>query len=219
MLAIIPCSVQDRVRQDWRSSPPRLHACRRQLAIIPLMRSLPLCAIIALCACSREDISVYTVRKEGEAAPIASSAGPADAPAADAGPLRWSVPKGWREQPASGMRLAAFLAPGGKKPAEVSVVSLPGEAGGDLANVNRWRNQMGLAPIAQRELSAQSRRVSTRAGEVLLVDLKAGGRGTVAAMLAREGRTWFFKMTGEEAAVAAARGSFESFLGSLRLGR
>lgn len=141
-----------------------------------------------------------------------------DAPAAPAHGLRWTAPQGWQEKPATGMRLATFMVPVSQgKSAEVSVVSLPGDAGGDLANVNRWRGQLGLGEIDEQGLKEQARRLSSPAGEVLLVDFKNAGKGRmVAARLFTGGQSWFFKMTGEEAVVASAKKSFVGFLGSLQ---
>ena len=36
--------------------------------------------------------------------------------------------------------------------ADVSVIPLPGMAGRDIDNVNRWRGQVGLAPVSEGEL-------------------------------------------------------------------
>jgi len=55
------------------------------------------------------------------------------------------------------MRFATFLAPGSSGLVEVAVTRLAGRGGGELANVNRWRDQMGLAPISADELSGLRR--------------------------------------------------------------
>ncbi|TMB35869.1 MAG: hypothetical protein E6J61_01015, partial [Deltaproteobacteria bacterium] len=47
---------------------------------------------------------------------------------------------------ASGVRTAS-LKPAVAGHVEVSLTVLPGMAGGDLANVNRWRGQLGLSAI------------------------------------------------------------------------
>ncbi len=138
----------------------------------------------------------------------------ASAPAPSGG-LGWKLPEGWKEEPGTGMRLATLRAPSS---AEVSVVSLPGDAGGDLANVNRWRQQLDLPAIADADLASQAQRVKSPAGEVLVVDLASPAKGRmVAARLFASGQSWFFKLTGKDGAVASARPAFNGFLGSLRL--
>lgn len=69
----------------------------------------------------------------------------------------WSVPPGWieveRDQSA---RIATFVIERLEDPMEVAVTRFPGDVGGLLANVNRWRAQIGLPPIGPDELSEVS---------------------------------------------------------------
>ena len=182
---------------------------------------LPLACLAALAACARQDLQVYTVPKEEAPAPVAGAAAPAPE-AASGTRVTWRVPAGWDQKPASGMRVATFLVPsGGGAPAEVSVTSFPGDAGGDLANVNRWRGQLGLPELSAAELSRESRRLSSPAGELLVVDFAGApekGR-MLGARLRHGGRSWFFKMTGAAPSVASAKPAFEGFLASLSDGR
>ena len=53
----------------------------------------------------------------------------------------WTKPPGWAELPPTSMRLGNFTAGGGQ--AEITVMTFPGNVGGLLANVNRWRGQAG----------------------------------------------------------------------------
>ena len=196
----------------------------------PSLLAFPL-LLIAAAGCSKDDILSYRVPKEAvPGLPAAlSAAGPAPAetalpetaPAspAEAG-LAWKVPAGWTALPASGMRFASFKTPAQDGPgAEVSVVVLPGSAGGVLPNVNRWRGQIGLAPLDEAGLRAEGKSVKSAAGELLTVDFAGTSGGgparLTAAILAAGEKTWFFKMTGNEGAVARARPSFLAFLKSL----
>ena len=52
------------------------------------------------------------------------------------------------------MRLATYVAPDPAGPVEVAVTRFGGRVGGDLANINRWRGQMGLSPIDDVELES-----------------------------------------------------------------
>jgi hypothetical protein len=66
-------------------------------------------ALLALAGCKREEISEYTVPKEtysASAAPMAAGHSPQPAP------IHWALPAGWKEVPASGMRVASFTVPG-----------------------------------------------------------------------------------------------------------
>src|ERR1022692_3411765 len=74
-------------------------------------------------------------------------------------PLKWIVPAGWVEVAPGEMRLASFTIKGqNSKQADVSVVTLPGNAGGDINNVNRWRGQLSLPPVTAEALSGISQK-------------------------------------------------------------
>lgn len=196
--------------------------------------ALPLLIAFLPCACGDGAIQTYRVSKAGAPALPAPGA-PETPPSTDslrprlepvlspAGrDLHWKAPGGWEERPASGMRSASFLIPGASgAPAELSVVSLSGPAGGELANVNRWRAQLGLPEIAEKELPGLSRRLRSRAGGLLLVDFsgrKTGGgppMRLLAAVLSSRDNVWFFKLTGRADSVGAAKESFLDFLKSL----
>lgn len=170
----------------------------------------------SLCACGQDEIATYTVPKEAEASSAAAAA-----PAAG-GAVAWTAPQGWKSEPAGGMRLATYSVPAAGDKCELSVVTLPGDAGGDLANVNRWRGQAGAAPVDAAGLKSQAGRLETAAGTLLTVDIKGegghAGQAVSAAILSSGESTWFFKLTGKEKSVAAARPAFRTFLKSLRPG-
>jgi hypothetical protein len=86
----------------------------------------------------------------------------------------WTLPAGWTEQPGSGIRFATLVIPGETR-LEVTVIVLP--KSGDnveylLANVNRWRGQLRLAPIAAEALPAESSRVELDGAAATLVNLE-----------------------------------------------
>ena len=140
--------------------------------------------------------------------------------------LGYSLPAGWKEKPLSPMRLASFSAasPNGKE-ADVSVVSLPATAGGDLANVNRWRGQVKLPPIDEDTLAKSAQRIQANGHDYLMVDLvsdapideQQGKQRILAAILDENGQAWFIKMTGEEATVDAQKSAFVDFLHGLKI--
>jgi hypothetical protein len=140
--------------------------------------------------------------------------------------LRYTLPPNWQEKPLSPMRLASFraTAPNGKE-ADVSVVSLPGIAGGDLANVNRWRGQVQLAPFDEDTLAKTVEHVEANGHDYLMVDLVSDGpigekqekQRILGAILDENGRAWFIKMTGEDGTVAAQKNVFTDFLRGLKI--
>jgi hypothetical protein len=187
-------------------------------------------ALLVSAGCSRDDVTHFHVSKE---APPPLAATPAAMPSADpgAGPggvelprppksgaLRWTLPTGWTESAGGQMRYATLRPPVAGR-IDASVIVLPGPAGGELANVNRWRNQIGLPPIDEAGLARARSVVKTRAGPLHVYDFTSEGEPrnrVVAGLTSARGDTWFVKVSGDAAAVGAARPDFMKLLGSLR---
>jgi hypothetical protein len=189
--------------------------------------AIPLLIILVASACREETITRARVPKDAPraAAPMAAmppasgAAGPGGgefATASRAGGPRWTLPKGWTEKAGTGMRAATLIPPGGGK-AEVTVIALPGDSGGELANANRWRGQIGLGPVDEAGLAKTRTRLSAKAGRVDLYDFtSADGKTRLAAgVLVLDGTSWFFKLVGEASAVADALPRFKTLLESL----
>ena len=193
------------------------------------MRFLALSVLAALAACKKEDIQVYRLAKPPDSLPSTPQAGmPSGHPpvgaamgalppelaagSASRASLEWKGPAGWTEKPGSGMRRASFVVPGTAGPADMSVVSLPGDAGGVLANVNRWRGQVGLSPWDEAAFQAAVETLKAPAGAFAVVDLPGSGQRMLAAILQKDGETWFFKLLGPDKTVAAAAPAFKAFL-------
>lgn len=146
---------------------------------------------------------------------MAGAVPPPPAVAEGAG-LTWKLPAGWTESRTGGMRYATLRPADGK--VEVSVVVLGGPAGGELANVNRWRGQLGLAPLDEAARAAARVAVKSAVGEVSLYDFTSEGQPAsrmVVGLLSHKGSTWFLKLTGESASVESARAGFNQVLESL----
>ena len=179
--------------------------------------------VLALAGCSDKDIASYRVPKEpGASSPAALVA--ASATGAQPG-LHWEAPPGWQAQEASGLRAASFLAPGpGGATADVSVVTFGGPGGDTLANINRWRGQLKLAPISAGELPSQVSALEGPAGHFSIADIRgepAQGKAAVrilGAWLVEPGQVWFFKMMGPEDVVEAQKDVFYGFLRSVAQG-
>lgn len=154
--------------------------------------------------------------------PAAERHGQHGAPGSDAGPaLAWDTPPGWVQQPAQGMRLASFSAPGD---VDVSLTVLPGGGGGPQSNLDRWRQQLGLKPMTATEFASLPRRrvLDSDAYEVDLRGRYAGGKQAIEharllGLVATAGQdAVFVKLVGEQAAVDSQVEAFGRFAGSLR---
>ena len=170
--------------------------------------------------------SVDTGGGGGESAPEAPA--PASAPAVSGGSERasgggadglpnWQVPSGWKAAGPKPMRLASFDIPDAAGNGDVSISKLSGNGGGLLANVNRWRGQVGLAPLEAGALAANSKTVATAGGDSgTWVELVGTEKTILGAIVARGEVSWFFKLTAPAAVAAKNRDAFEQFVRSIR---
>ena len=84
----------------------------------------------------------------------------------------WTLPENWVQKAGSGMRYATIEIPTDEAPLEISVMALPMQAGsGLLSNVNRWRGQIGLAPISQTDLATETKQLEVAGTTATLVNL------------------------------------------------
>lgn len=136
--------------------------------------------------------------------------------------LRFDAPKEWEAQPLSTMRKASFLVRSENgETVDISVMSFPGNTGGVAANVNRWRQQVGLAPLDPDRINETVEEHSVRGRKYLLVDIPGiapqgnSPQRIIGAIHAQDAETWFFKMMGETDLTAAQREPFIQFLESV----
>jgi hypothetical protein len=189
-------------------------------------------AALLLTACGEEKAASYRVPKEKEpeapaaapdsgaqAAPGAAMADTA-VPTAEGAALTWKAPAQWAPKPASAMRKGSYSVPGEGGECDLSVTAFPGDVGGELMNVNRWRGQVGLAPIRPDELESSVSRLEANGLKFTVVELAPaggqGGRSMLGAIVPYGGSTWFFKLMGPGPSVAAAKPAFIEFLRSVR---
>ena len=145
------------------------------------------------------------------AAVPAPSATASDGATIDARLSRFKPPEGWAVESSGGnIVAAAFKAANDGGGARVTATSLGNDGGGDLANINRWRGQLGLSPLA--DLAAVER--SDLVAGLLAVDLRnADGTDRMISVIAPSGgSTWFFKLRGTVAGVEAERAKFAAFV-------
>jgi len=205
-----------------------------------------LAALWLVTGCHRDNIQVYRVAKDQNPAPPQTApALPVDSPnpslppghpdistmpggaaGAAATALTWKTPAGWMEMTPGEMRVASFKITGANgQSADVSVIPLPGMAGTDPANVNRWRGQVGLAPVPDEELQAAAESVVAGGLPAQLYDLvgtnsASGNAERILGVIQHrpDGNSWFYKMTGDADLVEQQKPAFIEFLKSLNFG-
>ncbi len=185
------------------------------LAVLPLL----------LASCRDATIATYSVPKEVRAPATDSAPAPHsfDAPAASASAnaqdLAWTAPASWQPKPGGSVRKGSYVIGDVDGPtADLSITAFPGDVGGDLANVNRWRSQLGLPPIEAAGLPSALTHVDVAGLHIDFVDLAHNDTRMLAAIVPHDGATWFIKLTGPDALVAAERPAYIAFLNTLRPG-
>jgi len=137
-------------------------------------------------------------------------------------PAQWVKPEGWSEQAISEMRLGSFKVDGPDgTSADISVVAFPGEAGGLASNINRWRGQLELPPLEEKQLPETIQQKEIQGAPAFFVDLQTAENSSkpsriLGAVLQRPKRTWFVKMTGSPTLLESQRQKFFDFLNSFR---
>ena len=142
-----------------------------------------------------------------------------DQPASTEGRPAWEIPAGWQEVPAGQFLLAKFAVSGAEgAQASVNISMSAGSGGGLLANVNRWRGQLGLGPWSESDLSARVQAVDIEGGKASFVDLTGtdprSGKPTrlVGAIVPQAAQTWFYKLMGGADLVEQQKETFSRFV-------
>ena len=128
-------------------------------------------------------------------------------------PLRWLAPETWEEQAPGQFQTALYrIAPN----VTASVSQFPGVAGGMVANVNRWREQVGLSP--SNEIGGEIILLEDAKSQARWFELKGVDRSILAAIIPVDGETWFFKLDSATVALETVRPGFMDLLKSIEIG-
>jgi hypothetical protein len=119
------------------------------------------------------------------------------------------------------MLLAKYTMGSDTAKAELTISKFPGDVGGMLANVNRWRGQIQLPALSEAELSNAVTLVDVLGGRATLVDMTndkatSGNQRLIAAIVSRDGQSWFYKMMGDAGTVGREKDAFVQFVQSVR---
>ena len=139
--------------------------------------------------------------------------------------LDYALPEGWKDLGSSGMR-DIDLRFGENDEGECSVVRASGQL---VANVNRWRSQMGLEPTTEAELDTLEQRTLFGIFPAKLIELEGAYTGFGAAeaqpdfrmvalvlSLPEAANSFFIKMTGPRELVLENEAKFHEFSQGLR---
>jgi len=134
---------------------------------------------------------------------------------------QWAPPVDWATVPLTATRKGSWLAPASApkdQQAEISVTVFQGNLGGLLANVNRWRGQVGLdgdltdANLAQ---NIQNITLDGRAAQLVTLDGPAG-KSLDGVLVILPDRVWSLVLRGNTDVVKSQRAAFRAFLDSIK---
>lgn len=131
--------------------------------------------------------------------------------------LTWTAPAHWQERAPGSIRKGSYTVSGEAGSGDLSITAFPGDTGGLHANVNRWRGQIGLAPVGNAEVEAALEHIDANGLHIDFVDLSGPqGMRLLGAIVPLERETWFFKLTGPEALLAKERQAFRDFISTIK---
>lgn len=208
---------------------------------MPFFRAAPLIlasiTLVALPGCKDREISSYRVKKEATSAPAAAAPATPAMPSTPSGAppsmastpvntaqgesLRWTAPAHWTSKAASAMRRATYVIPGKNGASgELAVTAFPGNVGGNLANVNRWRGQLQLQPLTEAELDKVLAHYDVGNLHIDVVDIKADTgsdpQRVIGAIVPFGDSTWFFKFSGPDSLMAAEKPVILDFIQTIK---
>tara|TARA_B100000989_G_scaffold68629_1_gene47818 strand:- start:5656 stop:6339 length:684 start_codon:yes stop_codon:yes gene_type:complete len=202
---------------------------------------LRICCMSVLClfgfvGCDQAEPTSYIIPKEDRTVtmptPVADSSVTKDstppngsmrilpgmqAAADEAGGVTYTVPEGWEDLPASGIRKANLRVSDENGTAELTILVFPGDVGGRIANINRWRGQVGLDDAPPEDLPTFTEAYTISQHPGLYVRLEGGAQSILGGLLPFHGSTWFFKFLGSSGTVLSNEAKMKAFLDTVRL--
>jgi hypothetical protein len=130
------------------------------------------------------------------------------------GPLTYQVPAGWKDSGPQGIAAGVLSVTEGGQTATLKITPISGSmTGGLLANVNRWRGEVGLPPVEEKDLaSLPTRKIRVGADQATGLDLSGPKGRSLVVWFERDGSTWFFKFNGPTELIDRQRDAFEKLL-------
>lgn len=193
-----------------------------------------LCFGIALTGCGEEEIEIYEAPRPAIAPQTSAHSaddghdhsghnhapGSHESPGTSApretsnasGKLNFTVPADWKTVDPGSMVLHRFTTP---SEANLAISAFPGDVGGTIANVNRWRRQLGLAPETEAQITASLKAVKIGKHPAQRVDLANATQRMVVTFGMIDGKTWFFKLIGNTEQIDKALPALDQFTQSV----
>ncbi len=132
------------------------------------------------------------------------------------GELKETPPSDWKVLPGSAMRKASYTT---ANESTVTAFVFPATApamADPLANINRWRGEIGLEPTTAEQLVKETKSITLGGENSVYIELMGEKESTLAAMSVLGDQVWFFKLRGTKEAVETDRESFKKWLSTVQ---
>lgn len=135
--------------------------------------------------------------------------------------VTYKAPDGWQQQPSDRMNAVQFSCATAGGNASVNITPLESMAGKEMLLINMWRGAIGQPELPEAEALEALIPVSIGAESGQMFEV-AGKRESeeisiITAFVHHEGKSWFFKLQGTPAAVAAQKAAFVEFLKTVQI--
>jgi hypothetical protein len=192
--------------------------------------------VLLLAGCNRPQIVTYVApkdppppREQAAAQPQdehdpekESPAAPEQPPTVERPALGYKAPADWVVGPKGSVTVVNFLIKAAGGDATVSVTPLGSFKGREDSIINMWRQMAGAQPLPAEEAKNAFSPMEIAGEPAQLFEVSGSREGKtsriVTAMQHRPDGTWFFKLQGDDAAVAAQKPAFLDFLKTIRFG-
>lgn len=135
--------------------------------------------------------------------------------------IKFATPDNWQQLARGTMGSRSYQFGDASDPVVVKLSDFPpvGSMADPLANINRWRGQLGQPPLDEDSIKQHTEAVVVSDVDGVLASMEHPDQSTamLAAMVVKLDQVWFFQMTGTPAGVAAHRDEFINWLGTVEI--
>lgn len=143
-------------------------------------------------------------------------------PVASSATVKATPAEHWTAGKVGGMRKAAYEVAKDGQRVEITIIDLAREAGDRLANVNRWRGQIGMEATDAATLKGALRPIDIGSLKGDLVELvgptgEKGPQAILGVIVDAGDKTWFIKLQGDAPLALTEKAAFEAFAKTVQL--
>jgi hypothetical protein len=192
--------------------------------ISPVAALLLSASAALLMSCRKPEARVYLAPRDATPAPApvaAETPAPPKQPERPKPKITYTLPPGWTETAPGQVSLVAFAIKGEGVEANVNVTALADLRGRELQVVNMYRQQTGQPPLEEAELGKTLVPVEVAGGPGQMFEFLGSNHDKPTRLITviahRDGRSWFYRLSGDDAFATAQKAAFLDFIKSVQI--